>query len=170
MMTRKAIRTTMDEQTTFFDPTAFDPELLAAVDKTGICLDYYSLCDKFPIRSSYASPKLPTKEIFQEASSRIALKKVKGPGRIFVVEDLPSSTLLAFILQGTTVETEISIQFNDNSVTTTFAILCNRVTQYTGGGHVLYPRPDVISLEELIQVFEHLKVIFIKLLTTYSSS
>ena len=156
----------MDEQKVFFDPTAFDSELLAAVARTGICSDYYALCNQFPNISSTETPKLPTIEILQVASNRIALKKEKGVGRLFGVTDLPLEFRLYFIIQySRIVETEIVLQFQNKTITTTFAILCNRVTQYAGGGDVLYPRPVAPTVEELITIFVRLREIMLKLAT-----
>ena len=155
----------MDEQKVFFDPTAFDSELLAAVARTGMCSDYYSLCSQFLYRKEVEWPKLPTNEILQEASTRIALKKEKGVGRLFGVTDLPFGYSLCFVLQDRTVETEITFPYHGQQTTTTFALLCNRVTQFEGSGDVLYPRPMQYSMDELITIFVRLREIMLKLAT-----
>ncbi len=153
----------MDEQTAFVDPTNLNPELLAAISRTGICTDYYALCEQFPYKESIRSPKLPTKELLQEASTQIALKKEKGVGRLFGVTDLPAGYSLYFILQGSTVETEIIFPYRGQLITTTFAGLCYDISLFNKSINRLYPRPEPYSMKELISVFVRLREIMLKL-------
>ena len=154
----------MDDQTKFVDPTNLNPELLAAISRTGICSDYYSLCDQFPIKKFIDRPKLPTKEILQEALTRVALKKEKGLGRLFGVTDLPSGYSLYFVLQGA-VETEITFPYQDKKILTTFAGLCHDISIFNKSIDRLYPRPVPYSVQELISIFVRLREIMLKLAT-----
>ena len=112
-------------------PGEFEDELMDLLFSANIGSRYYEISKKYPIRSRI--PKYTLTEVIELAKGTIALSKVKGLGTILGIDDVPNRTEILLILQHSSVaETEISFTFRGREITTTFAILCNRVTVHAG--------------------------------------
>jgi hypothetical protein len=144
----------------------YAPALLEAANRVGICDAYYQLCTQYPLVLGGSTKKIPYKEVLQTAIGRLSLLKLKGPGTVFQLSELPKGLSLNFIIQtGGAVETYFEIEHADIKHEGTFAILCNEARKHEGKsppnpGH---PRPICESATAMVTAFAAFRELFLAL-------
>jgi hypothetical protein len=144
----------------------YAPALLDAANQAGICEAYYQLCAQYPLVLGESNKKIPYKEVLQTATGRLALLKLKGPGTVFQLGELPNGLSLNFIIQtGGTVETDFEIEQGDRKYGGTFAILCNEARKHAGMSppNPGYPRPICESATTMVTAFVAFRDLFLAL-------
>jgi hypothetical protein len=144
----------------------FSTAFLAAVNESGICTAYYSLCQDHPLRPNAPLAKTPASAVLKAAAPQVLLTKLGGPGSVFRLDGLPDKMSLNFIIQGrSSVETDFSVPFGDFVQRGTFAILCNAATVAAGlpAPNPPYPRPEFRSMEELVTILGTFDALFRRL-------
>jgi hypothetical protein len=142
----------------------FSSGFLTAVEAAGICDRYYGVCAEHPLRPGPPQGSISGKTILEAAKGEVPLRKLQGPGTVFLLEDLPVALVLNFIIQGrTTVETDFSVSHQGQQERGTFAVLCYSALAATGRPfhNPLYPRPMFASVQELIVIMQKLRAVLL---------
>lgn len=145
---------------------AFSSSFLAAVDAAGICDGYYGVCAEHPFRPGPPEGSTSGKAVLEAAKGEIFLRKLQGPGTVFLLENLPAGLALNFIIQSrATVETDFSVSHQGQQERGTFAVLCHSALGYTGlpFRNPPYPRPVFASAQELIVIMQKLRAVLLRM-------
>ena len=138
----------------------FSSGFLTAVDAAGICDRYYSVCAEHPFRPGPPQGSISGKTVIDAARDTVPLRKLQGPGTVFLLDGLPAGLALNFIIQSrTTVETDFSVARQGQQERGTFAVLCHAALGSMGRPfhNPLYPRPMFSSIQELIAIMQKLR-------------
>ena len=138
----------------------FTAETLNAANHADICGAYYRLCKEHPFVPGANHKKVPYKDVLVAAEGTVQLSKLRGPGTVFKVGDLPEGLSLNFIVQsGGSVETHFTIGGMGQEQQGTFATLCNEALKHSGHAapNPPYPRPICESSTELAAAFRKLQ-------------
>lgn len=98
--------------------------------------------------------------MLKAADGRVGIQKLKGPGTCYEVQDIPDSVLLRFIIKSRTrIETQLEVQGLEREYVSSFATLCLAAREAAGKERPKppYPRPEVHSVSEVIEVFTRLR-------------
>ncbi|MCD1649748.1 hypothetical protein [Marinobacter adhaerens] len=135
-------------------------EQFQKIESLGLTDKYYDLCNEYPLRVGTPVEKMSSREVLKAADGRVSIQKLKGPGTCYEVQDIPDSVLLRFIIQSRTrVETHLQVQGLEREYVSSFATLCLAAREAAGKERPTppYPRPEVHSVNELIEVFTRLR-------------
>jgi hypothetical protein len=139
---------------------------LQKLESQGCCDTYYELCNLHPLRIGESVEKMNARSILKSAETRnIKLSKLKGPGSVYKLEDLPEGIELNFIIQSrTTVETDLRISEFETLGLGTFSTICLAAKEAANSKlpSPAYPRPEAHSIEELLDIFEALRTLAIE--------
>ena len=127
--------------------------ILTALVKADFPARYYELCRAHPLQNLPAC-KCPNSEIVAALEGLGAVKKLRGPGRVYSVTalGLPAELEFSFIVQGAGKMLEPCLSFAGEG--SNFAVLAYEATTSAGRtpSNPPYPRPSFFSPAELRQV------------------
>ena len=133
---------------------------LIKLESQGLADRYYQICEEHPLRFDEPIGKMSAREVLEAAEGTIDIATLKGPGRVYEVQDLPDSIYLKFVIQTeVTVEAHLQLDAIAEPHLWSFATICRAAKEASGAEmpDPAYPRPTAHSASELMEVFTKLR-------------
>ena len=136
----------------------FSRGFLHTLISSGACDAYYSICEQHPLRPGNTRSAFSAAAVLEAAKGVVSVSRLRGPGSVYQLDGLPDGMALNFILQRGGLETDFTVPSAEGTQRGTFAIACHAASVEAGRTprNPPYPRPEFLSIDELVAIFAKL--------------